>query len=306
MGTAEWSRRDLPLGIGIRWSEYPVAACDFMEREAVQGRGFNQFFLGGYVLHRFWPDPGRLPFMDIHQAGTREDRYTYAFALVDERAWRDLDQRHRFDYALLRRTPYAGDRLIEFLDADSSFAIVFMDDAAALYARRDGPLAELAARRAYRELPAGQARLGALGAAALADTARRARVIAELTREATGSRFNALALGRLGSLELATGEPARARAHLLAALAVDPRSPRAHERLGRVALASGDARRALEEFEIERRLNGRYPRYDLGVGRAWRVLGDGARARAAFLRELRADPGSAEARDSLAALDRGR
>lgn len=279
VGVAEWRRPDLPLGVGIRWSEYPVAACDFMEREGVRGHGFNEFFLGGYLLHRFWPDPGRLPFMDIHQTGTREDRDTYAFALTDERAWRDLDRRRRFDYALLRRVPYAGGRLIDFLDADSSFAIVFMDDAAALYARRDGPLAVLAARLAYREVPAGTGRLGVLGSAVLADPARRARVTAELEREAAGSRFDALALGRLGSLELATGDRARARAHLLAALAVDPRSPRAHERLGWIALASGDPRGALREFEDERRMNGRFPRYDLGV---------------------------AEARDSLASFGRGR
>ncbi len=305
-GIAEWRRADLPLGIGLKLVEYPVAACDFMAREGVKGRGFNHFFLGGYMLHRFWPDRERLPFMDIHQAGTREDRDTYAFALAHEQAWHDLDRRRRFDYALLRRTPYPGDQMVEWLDADSAFALVFKDDAAALYVRRDGPLAALARRRAYLVMPAGTGRLASLGAAAMRDSLQRAKVTAELEREARESPFHALALGRLGSLELAMGDLARARDHLRGALAVDPRAPRAHERLGLIALAEGQPRDALAAFETERRLNGAFPRDEFQIGRAWQAFGDLARARRHYAREVERDPGNAEARDSLARAGGGR
>ena len=301
LGIVEWRRADLPLGIGIRMSEYPVAACDFMAREGVQGRGFNPFYFGGYMLHRFWPERSRLPFMDIHQAGTPQDRETYARSLVDPLAWRELDARHRFDYVLLRRQPYAGDRVLEVVDADTAFALVFMDDAAALYVRRSGSLGA-ATRQSYRELPAGTARLGALGAAALADSSRRARVLAELAREASGSRWNSLALGRLGSLELAGGDLAGARQHLRGALSANPRAPRAHERLGLIALAEGHPREALREFEAERRLHGLLPAAETQVGRAWQALGDRARARRHYARAVALDPGNAAARDSLASI----
>src|SRR5262249_1595114 len=70
-------------GFGFGWEHrfYPERACDWIEQHGVRGRAFNSFLFGGYLLHRFYPDPGRLPFMDIHQAGTKEIRYLYAFAL---------------------------------------------------------------------------------------------------------------------------------------------------------------------------------------------------------------------------------
>ena len=302
LGIVEWRRTDLRLGVGVRDSEYPVAACDFMAREGVGGRGFNPFYYGGYMLYRFWPDRSRLPFMDIHQTGTREDRDTYSRTLVDPAAWSELDARHQFDYVLLRRQPYAGDRLLEVVDADPAFALVFMDDAAALYVRRNGPLKALAARWAYRELPAGTAGLGALGGAALADSARGARVRAELIREASGSRWNSLALGMLGSLELALGDRAAARAHLSGALRANPRAPRAHERLGVVALAEGRPADARRELETERRLNGLLPAAEFQMARAWQALGDLDRARRHYGYAVARDPGNTAARDSLARL----
>jgi tetratricopeptide (TPR) repeat protein len=302
LGIAEWSRDDLRLGVGLKLTEYPVAACDFIAREAIEGRGFNQFYLGGYLLHRFWPDRERLPFMDIHVSGTREDRDLYTFAMTDARAWRDLDRRHRFDYVLLRRVPYAGDLLLEHLDADSTFALVFLDDAAAVWVRHGGPLAQVAERFTYRELPAGVRRLGALGYAAMRDSARRARLVAELEHEVAGSRFHAYALGRLGSIQLSLGDYAQAERYLREALAADPRAARAHERLGYAALAQGRPREALAEFEAERRLHGGFPQDEVALGRAWQALGDLGRARRHYARELERDPGSAEARDSLASL----
>ena len=138
----------------------------------------------------------------------------------------------------------------------------------------------------------------------MADSSRRVRIIAELEREIASSRFHSLALVQLGGLALALGDLGGAGARLQAALAVDPHVPRAHERLGWVALASSDPRAALREFAAERRLSGPFRRYDLGRGRAWQALGDPMRARRAYERELRANPASAEARDSLASLTR--
>jgi len=306
-GWAEWRRPDLPLGIGLKLTEYPIVACDFMAREGVRGRGFNHFFLGGYMLYRFWPERDRLPFMDIHQTGTRADRDLYAFAMADREAWRELDRRHRFDYVLLRRVAYPGDFLVEHLDADSLFALVFLDDAAALWVRKDGRLAPLARRFAYRELPAGTSRLSLLGFVSTTDPVRRARIVAELEREAASSPYHSQALGRLGSLELVLGDLTKAERHLRDALATDPRAARAHERLGRIALALGRPRDALAEFDTERRLNGAFPAEELLRGRAFQALRDHRRARDHYRRQLALDPGNAEARDSLAASgDEGR
>jgi tetratricopeptide (TPR) repeat protein len=243
--------------------------------------------------------------MDIHQAGTREDRYSYAFAGADPRAWSDLDARHRFDYAVLRRVPYSGDRLLDVVEADTTFALAFMDDAAALFLRRDGRFGALADAQVYGVNAAGPARQASLGAAVMADSVVRAIAVAELEREVRESPYHAIALVRLGSLALAGGDTTQAAARLTAALANDPRVPRAHERLGLIALGRGRPREALDHFRAEKRLPGGMRAYDLRVGQAWRALGDRSRARRHFRRELERDPGNAEARAALGALESG-
>ncbi|MEO5617701.1 MAG: hypothetical protein ABIS67_08005, partial [Candidatus Eisenbacteria bacterium] len=130
-------------GIGLDLRRYPVAASDFLERENVRGRIFNAFFHGGYLLWRFWPDRDRLPFMDIHQSGTRADRDGLAFASGSESAWQTLDAQRRFEIIVYPR--YAENDLpfLDRRDADSAWALVFVDDAAAIYVRREQRFARL-------------------------------------------------------------------------------------------------------------------------------------------------------------------
>jgi tetratricopeptide (TPR) repeat protein len=203
---------------------------------------------------------------------------------------------------LLDRVQAGADRLLDFLDADTSFSLVFLDDAAAVYVRRQGTLSPVAERFGYRFLPAGAAgRRGRLQAS-LADSALRRPVIAELEREASGSRWNATASSALADLALFEGRLADARESLLRVLEVMPRAIGTHGRLGRVALAQGRPREALRESERERTVSGPRPATLLGIANAWRRLGESDRARAWYQRTLAHDPGNQEARDSLATL----
>jgi tetratricopeptide (TPR) repeat protein len=304
IGLPEWSREELPLAIGLDWRNYPVAACDFMAAHDVRGRGFNQFGNAGYQLYRFWPDPGRLPFMDIHQAGTPVDRYLYAFAQQRGDAWRELDHRHRFDYAVLSGLSPPKDSLLDVLDADTTWALVFKDDVAVLFVRRGGTLDSIARGYAYRELPAGMAAIEALGAACARDSARRARVAAELEREVAGSPRHSRALIMLSNLALLENRLDDARELVEAAIALDRFRAGAHLRLGAIALEQGRPRDALREFGHERVVSGPMRGLELQTGCAYLRLGDPAGARAAYGRELRRFPDNAEARDSLAALAR--
>ena len=244
LGLMDWRRPEFPIGVGLRNVEYPIAACDFIAREGVRGRSFNHFYLGGYLLDRFWPDRGRLPFIDIHQTGTRADRDLYAYAMSDGAAWRALDEKHHFEWVLLRRVPYPGDFLVEHLDADSSFALVFLDDAAALYVRRDGILAPIAAAFRYRAIAAGPTKWHTLGVAASADTALRNTIVRELERESASSPEHALAELRLGGAALAAGDLVAARRHFENAQAVDPNTPGLKERFASLETAENSGRQA--------------------------------------------------------------
>ena len=87
-------------------------------------------------------------------------------------------------------------------------------------------------------------------------------------------------------------------------LAIQPTLGLAHQRLGMIDLEEGHPREALREFDHERLLGGDRPGVALLIGSAWRRLGNTSRARDWYRRELKVDPGSATAAESLSALDR--
>jgi hypothetical protein len=305
VGWAEWARPEMPIGIGFMWNKYPVAACDFMAAHDVRGRGFNQFGFAGYQLYRFWPDRTRLPFMDIHQAGTKDTRYVYAWVQQSEEAWRTLDRTYTFDYALVGRGIFERYSLLNQLDADSTWAMVFVDDVMAIYVRRAGPLSAVARDFAYRELPGGARRLVSMGEASEGDSLLRARIARELEREIAESPQHAQALILKASIALAENRHAEARDLARRAIALDPLHEGAHMRLALIALEEGQAREALREVELERAIGDPSARHDVVAGQAWAMLGDKAKARAAYRRALKRDPANAQARDSIATLGDG-
>ncbi len=300
--TIEWTAPDPRPGVGVWMNSYPVGACDYVAARGVKGPLYNPFFFGGYLLWRFYPDRDRLPFMDIHQSGTLESRLLYFRALGDDGAWRAMDERYRFQAALHAREQVPGDFTLDHLDADTNYALVYLDDSACLYVRHDGPNAALAAD-AYRIVRGGRRSLGEIAARAAADTAYRAALRADLAREAAGSRFNGIAHSLLANVALLDGRRGEARAHLEAALTANPFVPRTHQRLGDLAVEDGDAARALREYAAERYLHGEPPGLGAGVGRAYELRGDWKRARDAYRGEVRRNPDDAYAMERLRAVE---
>jgi tetratricopeptide (TPR) repeat protein len=302
VGLPEWTNPLHPLGVRLDLRSYPVAACDFMAARGVRGVCFNQYEVAGYLLYRFWPEKDRLPFIDIHQSGSRTDRYLYAFAYKNPRAWRELSGRYAFDYALLDRGVIEGNRLLDYLDADSAWALVFVDDAAALFVRRNGRLGRLAEQGAYDWVPAGAARLDERMRRMVDEPALRSRFGQELRRSMASSPYHSQAQSVVANLALMEGRLDQAARELRGALAANPWIDRAHQRLGLIALAQGRPREALREFAAERRRNGDAPGLAFRTGQAYGRLGDRKRAVEWYRRELKRDPGNPAARDSLEAL----
>jgi Tfp pilus assembly protein PilF len=301
----EWTRTSMPLGVAIDWRSVPVRACDFVAEHGVRGRGMNQFAEGGYQVYRFWPDRSRLPFMDIHQAGTREDRLLYAYAQQDSAAWRMLDNKYRFDYVLLFTHQYPNDHLIDRLGADSThWALAFSDDAGSLFLRRDGPFAELANQYRYQVLPAGNQDLIPSLNAAVEDSSKRRRLEGEFERSARASSLNSRAKIALAFLADAEGREVAARQILNEVIHDDPFAVHAHEYRAEIELGAGEARAAIADLEREARIQIESAGLNVKLGRAWQAAGDGTRARDRYRRALRLEPGNQAARDSLARLER--
>jgi len=276
-----WSRERPLFGIGMDERRLPVAACDFIAAHDVRGRAFNPFYFGGYLLWRFWPEQDRLPFMDIHQSGTPGLREAYVRAVTRPGGWQALDGRYRFDWVLLDAAQHAlaRDPMRDVLDQDERFALVFRDDAAALYVRREGPLADVAHRFGYWLAPGGDGRLPAFGRAAQADTAFRAAARAELVRQIASSPWNAGARSLMANLDFLDGDFDAARAQLEAALEVDPGLVGAHERLALVAMQQGRPGDAVRELEAELALGPGSPLLARRLADAYARTGQRERAR---------------------------
>jgi hypothetical protein len=289
------------VGLSYGWvpTLYPERAADWIEAHGVRGRSFNVFSFGGYLLHRFHPDPGRLPFIDIHQAGTREIRYLYAWSLQDRRAWGELDKRYRFDWVVLPRVLAGEPDLADFLDADSTWALVFADDAAALWLRRDGSCAEQARTSAFTAMPAGTLALGPLGQRAERDSAFRRVASAEFERAIASSPWNARAHTLAGNLAMIEEHWSEARAHYDEAVRQQPLESQLLERQGLARLFSGDAAGALVSFRTLRKRQPGWAEADLREGQALARLGRRDEARRAWDRSVQHHPELSEARDSL-------
>ena len=296
-----WTQQGYKPGFGIVHTLVPERAADFIERHGVRGRSFNPYYFGGYQAWRFWPDPERLPFMDVHQTGSRDDRRLYAYAFANRDAWTELDRRHHFDYALLDGHPEftPGDRLLDMLDADSAWALVFRDDAAAVFVRRGGKLEAVADSLAYRLVAAGDERLPRFAALIGRVPAARALARAELERMIASSPLNARAHSDLATVAWIDGDAASARSHLEAALAVDPRTFGAHRRIGYLELAGNRPREAIQAFERELALGLDPVDSHMKLGEAWEKLGDRTRAADWYAKELTRDPQNAAAREAL-------
>ncbi len=240
-----------PIQVGYDWSEMPVGACGYIAAHDVRGQGFNFFQFGGYLLWRFWPERDRLPFMDIHQTGTAEDRALLAAATTDPAAYARLMAAHRFDWALLDRQREAQSRLLDAFAADSAWAPVFMDDAAVVFVRREGAMGALAARDAYRVWPASWGGLAAIQERWATDPAFRAAARLELERQSRASRAHAFAESFLGNLELLERNDDAAARHFRAALEARARMPGAHQHLGEIAERRGRRDEAEREYREE-------------------------------------------------------
>ena len=297
---AELARPDLPPGIGIAANSYPRGACDFIAAHDLHGRVFNNFESGGYLLWRFWPDRSRLPFMDIHQSGTADERRAYLFAETRPEGWQAVERRYDPEIVMWHRLHARGDALLDYLDADSALVLVFADDAAALYVRRAGPTAAVAARYGYSILPGGTARLARLPAL-IADPAARQMLRDELDRAIAASPVNSTASSMRATLNLMERRYSEAGRDVEHAHAVDPLVPRYWERLGDVALATGDARRAVECYRRQQRVD-YVPELEIRIGGAWRALGRKDHAAEAYRASIRHGAYADAARDSLRSL----
>ena len=246
----------------------PQAATEFMDRHGIRGRGFNHMQIGGYISHRFWPDSSRAPFVttqpELSPAGTRTN---YLEALRRPAVWLALDQSLHFDYILLERRQDPGDRLLDVLDNDTTWVMVFADDVAELFVRRSGTFSDVARDSGYFVIPAGREARPQLIQAAERDSLLRVAATREAQRMVAGSAWNGHAHRLLGYFALMDTRYSDAEQHFLEVVRQQPGIARVRELLGFLALEDGRPDDALAYYQQERALFGPSDAVEDGIRR---------------------------------------
>jgi len=303
-GIPEWARVDLPLGLRIDTLAAPAGACDFMAAHGVRGRGFQDSHFGGYLAWRFPRERGRLPFLSTQaEYSPPADRAGYLAALASAEGWRALDRDRRFDYVLLERGQVGGDSLLDVLDREPGWRMVFSDDAAEVLVRVESPLRAVAHSFAYRLIPAGRTLREQLVAACERDSSLRAATESELGRMIASSARHGSASHLRGFLALQDGDLDRARGDLEAAAALLPELQGVHDMLGTIAYRQGRLKDAAEQYRAELHSHSVPPGIYFRLGATVQGLGDLRAARSYYRLELAQNPEHQSARDSLAAIE---
>jgi tetratricopeptide (TPR) repeat protein len=178
-----------PLGLGVRPHYFPEGAAAFLERQHVDGRVFNTYEFGGYLIWRRWP--ANQVFID-----GRYDRI-----LFDETLMEAYDEAHRSP-TVLDRVAAAYDVEVLVLDANPArrmphigrhpgWARVYWDPVAEVYVRRGGRFTDLIPAHEYR-LTRAETNLAYL-AAYRRDPDAWAWALAELRRAVSDNPENELA-----------------------------------------------------------------------------------------------------------------
>jgi tetratricopeptide (TPR) repeat protein len=191
-------RKQFGLAVNTRW--VPEGALRYLDSRGVDGRLFNAFHFGGYIA---WRDaPRRLAIVDGRGHVAPSLLEEIHFARVYPRHLAALHARYGFEAAVMDYPSYSGDPVEDVLGPDADvalaspeWALVYWDDVALVYLRREGPHAAVVARDEYREVK--PANGGTAIARAASDPARAEGVRAELRRNVgdTGSSLGLLLLG---------------------------------------------------------------------------------------------------------------
>ena len=282
------------FGINERW--VPEGALRYLDARGVEGRLFNAMHFGGYIA---WRDfPRRMPIIDGRGIATPSLFREIHFARAYPQHMARLQTSFGLEAAVMDYPTYAGDAVEDVLgpDADPAlaspdWALVYWDDVALVYLRRQGAYAAVIEQDEYRHVkPAG----GVAGIVRrLGDPARAEAVRAELSRNVAQTR-SSLGLLLLGH---ATADPDQAIATF--ALVQDPaRRFEADQAIALTSWRRKDFARATEYYD---RALSRQPTaatlYSAGQVRA--EAGDDRGAVRYLTRAQRLDPGLARVYPAL-------
>jgi tetratricopeptide (TPR) repeat protein len=129
-------QREERLGFGV-WKNYPKATVDFLKKHDVNGRIFNTYGYGGYIIWHLWP---AVPvFIDGRTPTIYDQDFFWLYALTERKKelWKQVAERYGIDIVLVRDEREKGYAvLFNWLDEDEDWRLMAFDDVSNLYMRK--------------------------------------------------------------------------------------------------------------------------------------------------------------------------
>jgi tetratricopeptide (TPR) repeat protein len=255
------------FGAGIHSGILPVEAAEFIKTSGLTGRMFNEYEFGGYLIWCLAPE------FKVFIDG-REDVYVqpgvaaaYANRFRSAGSWQDLTAKYGIDFAIVKYpvTPPAspGLSLEAIAFPRSDWALVYVDDLAVIYVRRNGKNVEMIRNKEIKAVQPLQ--LSSYLDEILKDPEKQQQFLTEMD----------------------------------AGLRIHPDSFRSHFLMGIFAIKRGSQylAQAVQEFQRTIAINPEYVPAHLNLGAVYRRLGQTKDAKKAYRRALKLQENAAVRRE---------
>ncbi len=149
-----WQGYPERFGWGLSKVQLPVRAAEFLNNNPVSGSGFNLWAGGGYLM---WSAPRHPVFIDGRLDVYGEDFMNYYLqAVSDPDHFANLLKKWQIEYIVLPAGVPLAARMVPRLHADPAWTLVFFDEGALVFVRKDGVNSALAQKRGINMDSAGR------------------------------------------------------------------------------------------------------------------------------------------------------
>jgi len=145
-------QKEARLGFGVL-KIYPKATVDFLKKHDVNGRIFNTYGHGGYLIWHLYP---AVPvFIDGRTPTIYDQDFFWLYSLAERKKelWETVAERYGIEIVLVhdvREKGYA--RLFNWLDEDEDWRLMAFDDVSNLYMRKGTKFDKLILQHGFRYL----------------------------------------------------------------------------------------------------------------------------------------------------------
>jgi tetratricopeptide (TPR) repeat protein len=286
------------FGYGLSSTIYPWGLFEFMDKIDLEGPGFNNHDLGGFLIFREFPR--FKAFVDCRSSIFDQDFLDeYQEAVESRSGFRILASKYRFNFAAILHLAGDGESLAGIIYQDPQWVLIYLDQATALFIRNISPNRKLIERYelnlAEGDEPAFSIRNPtAFDQASMAKFFQTAGVIhrAEKYQEKAVEQMphHAIFLDNLAKIRLLAGKYAEAIPPARKAIEIDPEFAEARMSLANAYFHLERFEDAIREYDRAIDVQGNNPLAHSNRGAALLKLGRERDALESFERALEVEP----------------